>query len=45
MEFKFDGQSYLYPSRRRVVYARRGMVCTSRPFGFTSWSANVATRR
>lgn len=31
MEFKFDGQSYQYPSRRRVVYARRGMVCTSQP--------------
>lgn len=26
---QFDGQSYPYPSRREVVYSRRGMVCTS----------------
>ncbi len=28
---KFDGQQYTYPSQRRVVYARHGMVCTSQP--------------
>jgi gamma-glutamyltranspeptidase/glutathione hydrolase len=26
---KFDGLTYRYPSRRGVVYGRRGMVCTS----------------
>lgn len=31
MSFAFDGQKYDYPSRRRVVYAKRGMVCTSQP--------------
>ena len=31
MKFKFDGQDYPYTSRRRVIYARRGMVCTSQP--------------
>ena len=31
MNFKFDGQDYPYTSRRRVIYARRGMVCTSQP--------------
>lgn len=31
MEFQFDGQKYPYGSRRRVVYAKRGMVCTSQP--------------
>lgn len=31
MSFAFDGQKYNYPSRRRVVYAKRGMVCTSQP--------------
>lgn len=29
MSVSFDGQYYPYPSRREVVYARRGMVCTS----------------
>ena len=27
----FDAQNYPYPSRRNVVYARRGMVATSQP--------------
>ena len=27
----FDALSYRYPSRRSVVYGRRGMVCTSQP--------------
>lgn len=31
MSFAFNGQQYDYPSRRRVVYAKRGMVCTSQP--------------
>ena len=31
MEFKFNAQEYKYASRRRVVHARRGMVCTSQP--------------
>lgn len=31
MEFIFDGEKYAYPSRRRVIYARHGMVCTSQP--------------
>lgn len=31
MDFTFDGQKYTYNSRRRVVYGRRGMVCTSQP--------------
>lgn len=31
MSFAFNGQEYNYPSRRRVVYAKRGMVCTSQP--------------
>lgn len=31
MRFSFDGQKYPYGSRRRVVYGRRGMVCTSQP--------------
>lgn len=26
---QFDAQYYPYPSRREVVYSRRGMVCTS----------------
>ena len=29
--FNFNGQEYKYNSRRRVVYAKRGMVCTSQP--------------
>lgn len=28
---KFDAQNYRYPSRRELVYARKGMVCTSQP--------------
>jgi len=28
---KFDAQSYPYPSRRNVVYAKNGMVATSQP--------------
>ncbi len=28
---KFDPLNYHYPSRRSVVYARRGMVCASQP--------------
>ncbi|MDY4920255.1 MAG: gamma-glutamyltransferase family protein [Phascolarctobacterium sp.] len=31
MQFNFDGQAYPFSSRRRVIYARRGMVCTSQP--------------
>jgi len=31
MQMQFDGQQYPYASRRRVVYGRRGMVCTSQP--------------
>lgn len=31
MNFRFDASSYPYGSRRRVVFARRGMVCTSQP--------------
>ncbi|MEA4892612.1 MAG: gamma-glutamyltransferase [Peptococcaceae bacterium] len=31
MEFSFDPLRYRYPSRRRVVYGRKGMVCTSQP--------------
>ncbi|MBQ1834182.1 MAG: gamma-glutamyltransferase, partial [Oscillospiraceae bacterium] len=30
---EFDPHSYRYPSRRSVVYARRGMACTSVPLG------------
>lgn len=29
MGFQFNGQDYPYGSRRRVVYGKRGMVCTS----------------
>ena len=28
-ELKFDYQTYRYPSRREMVFGRRGMVCTS----------------
>ena len=28
---EFDAQSYKYPSRRQVVYGRKGMVATSQP--------------
>ena len=31
MQMQFDGQQYPYASRRRVVYGRCGMVCTSQP--------------
>ena len=31
MNFNFDAQEYKYNSRRRVVHAKRGMVCTSQP--------------
>ena len=31
MNFNFNGQEYPYTSRRRVIYGRRGMVCTSQP--------------
>lgn len=31
MDFRFDGTAYPYASRRRVIYAKRGMVCTSQP--------------
>ena len=31
MNFTFDAQKYKYASRRRVVHAKRGMVCTSQP--------------
>ena len=30
---RFDPERYAYPSRRNVVYARRGMACTSVPLG------------
>ena len=30
---QFDPHKYAYPSRRNVVYARRGMACTSVPLG------------
>ena len=31
VNFTFDAQEYKYASRRRVVHAKRGMVCTSQP--------------
>ena len=31
MKFNFNAQEYKYASRRRVVHAKRGMVCTSQP--------------
>lgn len=31
MNFNFNAQEYKYASRRRVVHAKRGMVCTSQP--------------
>lgn len=31
MQFSFDPVRYTYPSQRRVIYGRRGMVCTSQP--------------
>lgn len=31
MSFQFDALKYSYPSTRRVVYGKKGMVCTSQP--------------
>ncbi|MEE1194267.1 MAG: gamma-glutamyltransferase [Phascolarctobacterium sp.] len=31
MNFLFDATQYPYPSRRRVIFAHKGMVCTSQP--------------
>ena len=31
MAFTFDALKYSYPSTRRVVYGKKGMVCTSQP--------------
>lgn len=31
MSFPFNAENYRYPSRRRAVFARRGMVCASQP--------------
>lgn len=31
MSFNFDGANYPYTSRRRVIYAKNGMVCTGQP--------------
>lgn len=31
MELKFDSQKYMYPSIRKVIYGKKGMVCTSQP--------------
>ena len=31
MGLKFDAHKYAYPSRRHVVYGRKGMVCTTVP--------------
>jgi len=31
MDLHFDPLQYRYPSRRRLVYGRRGMVCASQP--------------
>ena len=31
MELKFDSQKYMYSSIRKVVYGKKGMVCTSQP--------------
>ncbi len=31
MQFSFDPFKYTYPSQRRVIYGRNGMVCTSQP--------------
>lgn len=31
MSFTFDSLKYSYPSRRRVVFGKRGMVCTTQP--------------
>ena len=31
MYLKFDSQKYCYTSMRKVVYGKKGMVCTSQP--------------
>ncbi len=31
MSFNFDALKYSYPSTRRVIYSKKGMVCTSQP--------------
>lgn len=31
MNFNFDALKYSYPSTRRVIYGKKGMVCTSQP--------------
>ncbi len=31
MNFEFDALQYRYPSQRRLVYGRRGMICSSQP--------------
>ena len=31
MKFTFDPLRYAYPSRRRVIYGKKGMVCTTQP--------------
>ena len=31
MDLHFDPLQYRYPSRRRLVYGRKGMVCASQP--------------
>lgn len=31
MDFTFDSLKYSYPSRRRVIYGKKGMVCTTQP--------------
>ncbi len=31
MELQFDSLKYAYPSARRVVYGKKGMVCTTQP--------------
>lgn len=31
MKLQFDSQKYTYSSKRKVIYGKRGMVCTSQP--------------
>jgi len=31
MEMQFDAHKYNYPSRRNIIYARKGMVAASHP--------------
>ena len=31
MQFSFDPLKYAYPSQRKVIYGKNGMVCTSQP--------------